>query len=127
MPKLSETTNHEPLSIKDIPELKKAFSIIHKINEKYKIIKEQRIIYETEKQSLSNDIITILELIGEMTDPLFACREKLESNYFTKISDPVLARKMFLNEYESMHKPYDQVKNIAWALYYKINNLKDDE
>lgn len=122
-----ENVIHKPLAYHEIPQLKKAYNLLIKLSTKFDQLNKFNEINEKERNILVADIITILELIGEMTDPLFAIRDDIEAKYFAKVKDPEIARKLFLNEYEALHKPYDYVKNFGWNLYYKMMNLNDDE
>lgn len=123
----NENTQYIPLSYQEIPELKKAYEILIKLRNKYEMIKQQRKINEAEKYGMANDVVAIMEAVGVLTDPLFQSRNEIESKYFSMVKDPVIAREMFLKEYEGIHKPYDYVKNFAWHLYYKVMELKESE
>jgi hypothetical protein len=123
----NKTAPFTPLSFHDIPELEKAHKILSNLNSKVEVIKGKRKIKEEEKHEYANDVLTILQYVGELTDPLFADRDNIEAKHFALIKNPKTAREMFLNEYESKHKPYDQVKKYGWDVFYRIMGIKDIE
>ena len=69
--------------------------------------------------SLTTDI---LYLIGEHSQPIFDLREVIEKEYTTKyLKSPALGKKLYLEYYEGLHKPYDRLKNRAFKLIKLID------
>jgi len=63
---------------------------------------------------LTNDI---LYLIGEYSQPIFDLRTTMEEAYSKKyIKTPALGKELYLKHYESLHKPYDKIKNKVFKL-----------
>ena len=60
-------------------------------------------------------LFKLLMEVGNLSQPAFDLRDKLENIYITKYkATPKLGKKLFLEHYSKIHKPYDKLKNSIW-------------
>lgn len=80
------------------------------------------------KEILSNKILDVLEIVGEMSLPLFKRRKEIEEKWSRSFpDDPEAARDGWLDEYHKLHKPYDKIKDRAYDLFCKINSIPEKD
>lgn len=76
----------------------------------------------SKKKQLVYVVSTVLDAVGELSQPAFDVREKMEEDYNLKyLKSPALGKELFLKHYESLHKPYDKLKNKCFDLLNKID------
>ena len=74
------------------------------------------------KKQLVFVVSTVLDAVGELSQPAFDVRESMEEEYNKKyIKSPALGKQLFLKEYELLHKPFDKLKNKCFDLLTKID------
>jgi hypothetical protein len=111
----------------DNPELNKTKEMLHKTYNQIQHLSKYNPLTTDEKIIISNNIILIMERIGELSQPIFNRIGEIEISHFKLNLDPTAARKSFLQEYTTLHKPYDRIKTIAWTMYYNINGWNEEE
>ena len=76
----------------------------------------------TQRKVMYAKISELLDLIGELSKPIFNSRIAIEESYRKKYDkQPALGKKLWLDHYEGLHKPYDQLKNKCWNLLSKLD------
>ena len=74
--------------------------------------------------TLYDDTIRVLLYVADLSLPVFNLMNKIETKYYSRYpNDFKLARKLFLSEYETLHLPYDTLKNKCYTLLKDIDNL----
>lgn len=74
--------------------------------------------------TLYDDTIRVLLYIADLSLPVFNLMDSIESKYYSRYpNDFKLARKLFLAEYESLHMPYDTLKNKCYSLLNDIDRI----
>lgn len=104
-------------------ELEQAINILSKVEKDYKWYRDSSsVIPISKKQVLVYMTATVLDLVGELSMTRFDVRETMEQEYHTKFpQSPELGKKLYLDHYENLHKPYDKIKNKCFDLLSKID------
>jgi hypothetical protein len=119
---LTCTVNREDFSFSQIKHY------LAKISDTYsKLIIEDGEISPEVKEFLSNKIYEVLEIVGEMSQPIFNTRHEIEDRWMLKCKDAKAARDSWIKEYTALHKPYDKLKDQAYDLFCQINEISEDE
>lgn len=64
-----------------------------------------------------NKIVWILDKIGQLSMTAFEINNKLEDMYFLKYKhSPALAKKLWQEHYENIHRPYNILKNRCYRM-----------
>jgi DNA-binding transcriptional MerR regulator len=79
------------------------------------------------KEILTDRIYEVLEIIGEMSQPIFNRRQEIENRWMRDCSDHQTALEGWIKEYTSLHKPYDKLKDQAYHLFCRVNEIPEDD
>lgn len=80
------------------------------------------------KKTLSDQLIDLLEIIGEMSIPVFNKRKEIENKWSLLITDnPAKAREEWIKEYRRLHRPYDKLKDRTYSLFCQINSIPEKD
>jgi hypothetical protein len=103
-------------------ELFKAEEVIEKLKNRLRIIKTKRIIDDKIHTSMFEQIIRVLDYVGELSLPAFGIEDDLEQLYIKRYPHcPVLAKKLWLDHYENVHHPYNLLKNRCYKLLEELD------
>lgn len=61
-----------------------------------------------------------LDLLGELSLPIFQMRVDMEKRYLNEYGYRE-GRRMFIEHYTSLHKPYDELKEVVFELIEKLD------
>ena len=62
--------------------------------------------------------------MGNLSLPAFACEDIIEKEYFTKYKHaPELAKKLWWDHYERIHRPYTLFKNRLFKMIEDLDEL----
>lgn len=107
------------------------------LNEIYRVVKNLQKKFEQEKRTVprptEKNIETIdyvlrkcLRKVADMSMTRNEIESQLKDHYTTTYAKkPALGKKLFLEHYFSLHKPYDKVKNITWKMIFAIDEYKE--
>ena len=74
--------------------------------------------------TLYDDTVRVLLYVADLSLPIFNLMNSIENKYNSRYpNDYRLARQLFLAEYESLHQPYDVLKNKCYFLLDNIDRL----
>ena len=74
--------------------------------------------------ALYDKITNALYYVGGLSMPAFDVQEKLEEEYFNTYKHaPELARKLWLDHYARIHRPYNILKNRLFRMYDNLDEL----
>lgn len=105
-------------------ELSKAEEIIEKQRKKYRDLEEQHLIDDKTFVVLYEEVVRILDYIGRLSMPAFAIEKQMEEKYVLQYpKSPELAKKLWLDHYESIHHPYNILKNRCFRM---LEEMDDD-
>ena len=103
-------------------ELQKAEEFLLKLKTQFKAIQKSEDINDNVHMQLFEEIIKVLDYLGRLSMPTFAIREKLETRYVLQYTNsPALAKKLFTDHYESLHHPYDVLKNKCFRFLDELD------
>lgn len=103
-------------------ELSHAGDVIEKLKNKLRIIENQQTINDEIHTTLFEQIIKVLDYVGELSTPVFAIEEKIEEIYRIKfLHYPELAKKLWFDHYEIVHHPYTLLKNRGYKLLDELD------
>lgn len=113
-------------------ELYKATEIIIKLRTKLNNVIYSKKISPTEHTLMFEEIVQVLDYIGNLSQTVFDIEEELEKQYTLHYHQaPKLGKKLYWNHYESLHHPYSLLKNRCHRMleeldqhYIKTNNSK---
>lgn len=78
--------------------------------------------------SLYEDVIKLLDWAGRMSMPLFEVEDDIEALYVKEyIHCPALAKELFYQHYEQLHKPYTLLKHRCYWLLDKLDATYQDK
>lgn len=111
-------------------ELLSAENAIYELKKQFKSHHFNRRINDNEFIIMYEETIRVLDYIGKLSIPAFEIEDKLEELYLKKyIDSPCLAKKLWLDHYDSIHHKYSLLKNRCFKilddldlLYQKINH-----
>ena len=95
--------------------------------EKQKLIVIDAIVHKTLNDNVHyqiyNEIVRVLDYVGRLSMQVFAINEELEKLYLLKFkSSPAMARELWLNHYDHLHRPYSLIKNRCFKLLDKLDD-----
>jgi hypothetical protein len=103
-------------------ELSKAEEVIEKLKLKIKDIIVNKTINDKIHTTLFEEIIRVLDYVGNLSVPFFKVEEKLEELYILQYShSPKLAKKLWLDHYEFIHHPYNLLKNRCFRMLDELD------
>lgn len=102
-------------------ELSMAEDAIDKLKHKIKNLKS---ITDNEHTLIYEEIIRVLDYVGRLSMPYFEIAEELECLYVIKYPhSPELAKKLWLDHYELIHKPYNLLKNRCFRALDELDDF----
>ncbi|MDA3781028.1 MAG: hypothetical protein PF487_12525, partial [Bacteroidales bacterium] len=82
-----------------------------------KIFKKKKFISDEEFISIFEKIINILEYVGKLSMPAFAIEDELKEKYkLNFLHAPELGKKLWLDHYGNVHRPYNLLKNRSFKM-----------
>jgi len=113
------------LSIPDNTEnLNKANDLIIKYQKQLLQYKKRRHINNMEFLILYESTISVLNYVGQLSYPLLDIEEWLEFNYTIKYKNsPELAKKLWVEHYHSIHRPYNLLKKRCFTILDELDEL----
>lgn len=99
-------------------ELSRAEDVIEKLKTKInQYVTNVHLITDDQFIQVYNEIFRVLDYVGQLSVPAFAIEDQLEEMYDKKYRHaPELAKKLWLDHYENVHKPYTVLKNRCFKL-----------
>ena len=99
--------------------LETAANLIKRSDKDYKWYRDNdKEIPLVKKKQLIYVVSTVLDAVGELSQPTFDLREGMEADYNIKyVKSPALGKQLFLKHYES----FDKIKNKCFDLLNKID------
>ena len=99
-------------------QLYEAEQYIKDIKTQVLLCQEEKKIDDKTYNKLHDKITDILYYVGELSMPAFNVHEKLEDEYFNVYKHaPELAKKLWLDHYNRLHRPYNILKNRLFRMY----------
>jgi hypothetical protein len=103
-------------------ELSKAEEVIDKLKTELKTITVNKIINNRLHTKLFEEIIRVLDYVGQLSEPAFAIEDELERMYILKYKhSPSLAKKLWLDHYGEIHHPYNILKNRCFRMLDELD------
>ncbi|MFA5366670.1 MAG: hypothetical protein WC333_02200 [Dehalococcoidia bacterium] len=103
-------------------ELSKAEDLIEKLRIRILKIKSAGCINGRIHGNLYEEIVRVLDYVGGLSRAAFAVQEEVEAVYFRKYkSTPALAKKLWLDHYALIHKPYNRLKNRCFRMLEELD------
>jgi hypothetical protein len=102
---------------------KQIYHYLEQIELKY--LKNQKL-SAAAKQTLSDKVLDVLDIVGEMSLPIFNKRDEIERKWMVGCTNREAARDSWLKEYSQLHKPYDKLKDRAYDIFCQINGIDPD-
>lgn len=93
-------------------------------NLKLKVIDEivNKTINDNVHDYLYEEIIRVLDYVSRLSMQVFDINETLEKEYLLKYKkSPAMARQLWLNHYDRLHRPYTLIKNRCFKLLDKLD------
>lgn len=104
-------------------ELSKAEEVIGKLNKKFNLIQEFKKINDKNHDEIYNELIKILDYVGRLSTPAFQIEDELERMYTLHYpKSPKLAKKLFNNHYNEIHKSYNKLKNKCFRMLDEVDD-----
>jgi hypothetical protein len=104
-------------------ELAKAEGLIDKIKSKFESHQKFRNLTDKSHTSLYEETVRILDYVGHLSVPAFKIEEELEAMYVLQFKHaPQLAKKLWLDHYDYLHRPYTLLKNRCFRLLEDLDN-----
>jgi hypothetical protein len=98
-------------------ELCDAETILVKNKEKLLVLHNTKSIDDDTHTTMYDNIIMVLNYIGNLSTPSFNIQDDLKDLYVLQYPhSPALAKQLFLEHYEQIHKPYNLLKNRCYRL-----------
>lgn len=86
----------------------------HNLN---KTITEVKLIEDNEFVIVFEEIATVLDYVGRLSMPAFAIGDEMEEMYKMKfLHAPELAKKLWLDHFSNVHRPYNALKNRCFKM-----------
>lgn len=103
-------------------ELSKAEDVIEKLRDKFKKIVEIQAINGKIHTELYEEIVRVLDYLGRLSTPAFDIGDELERLYILQYpKSPKLAKKLWLDHYDSIHHPYSLLKNRCFRMLEELD------
>jgi len=105
-------------------ELSKAEDIIEKIKYNMRIMEIENNITDKEHTKTFEYIIRVLDFVGQLSTPAFGIENELERMYVLRyVHAPELGKKLWLDHYETIHYPYNKLKNRCFKLLDELDEF----
>lgn len=103
-------------------ELMKAEEAIQKLKNKFIDIQKKENINGKQHDDLYNNIIAVLDYVGKLSIPVFHIEDDLEKMYILQYpKQSALAKKLWLDHYDTLHHPYTILKNRCYRLLEELD------
>lgn len=103
-------------------ELSDAENKIDKIKFRLDEIKTNKTIDDNIYVTMFKQIVHVIDYVGGLSMPAFEINNELEEMYKMKfLRSPELAKKLWLDHYGEIHKPYNILKNRCYRLLDVLN------
>jgi hypothetical protein len=104
-------------------ELNKAEDCIEKIKCNFETHQKFRNLTNKSHTSLYEEIVRVLDYVGHLSIPAFNIEEELEAMYVKQFKHaPALGKKLWLDHYDYIHRPYTLLKNRCYRLLEDLDN-----
>jgi hypothetical protein len=104
-------------------ELLKAESLIDKIKIKFEQHQKFKNLTGKSHTSLYEEIVRVLDYVGNLSTVVFQIEEELEAMYILQFKHaPQMAKKLWLDHYDFLHRPYTLLKNRCYRLLEDLDN-----
>jgi len=104
-------------------ELSKAEGLIDKIKIKFESHQKFKNLTDKSHTSLYEEIVRVLDYVGNLSVPAFKIEEELEAMYVMQFKHaPAMGKKLWLDHYDYLHKPYTLLKNRCYRLLEDLDN-----
>lgn len=101
-------------------ELSKAEEVIEKL--KNEITNSTDSITDLSHDRLYEQVIRVLDYVGHLSVPAFEINDRLEAMYIQQHPyAPGLAKELWLQHYETIHHPYNLLKNRCWRMLEELD------
>jgi len=99
-------------------QLSTAEDIIEKLKARLsKIVRTNKLISDNDFISIFEEIIKVLDYVGRLSMPAFAIEDELAEMYKMNYSHaPELGKKLWLDHYGNVHRPYNLLKNRCFKM-----------
>ena len=105
-------------------ELSSAEDKIEKIKIRFKKCQDENIITNIEYTALYEETTKVLDYVGRLSIPAFNVEDELKEQYFQQFRHtPALAKKLWLEHFQSIHHPYNLLKNRCFKLLEDYDEL----
>jgi hypothetical protein len=105
-------------------ELAKAEDCIEKLKHKFEAFQKFKNLTDKSHTSLYEEIVRILDYVGHLSMPAFKIEEELEAMYVKQFKHaPSMAKKLWLDHYDYLHRPYTLLKNRCFRLLEDLDEL----
>ena len=103
-------------------ELSKAEDVIEKLKNKLKKIQQNKSITDKLHTELYEETVRVLDYLGRLSIPAFEIENELERMYILQYpKSPQLAKKLWLDHYDSLHHPYTLLKNRCYHILEELD------
>ena len=103
-------------------ELSNAEEVIEKLKDKLKKIKKDKNINDTVHETMYEEAIRVLDYVGGLSDSIFKIGDEMENFYKMEyLHSPELGKKLWLDNYDKIHHPYDLLKNRCFTLLDELD------
>jgi hypothetical protein len=104
-------------------ELCKAEDCIEKLKGKLEAFQKFKNLTDKSHTSLYEEIVRILDYVGGLSVPAFKIEEELEEMYVRQFKHaPAMGKKLWLDHYDYIHRPYTLLKNRCYRLLEDLDN-----
>lgn len=101
-----------------------ATKMIEQIKANLKIQQSQKILDDKTFVSMYEQTVQMLDYVGNLSKPAFDIGDDLEEMYYMKYPNtPKLAKKLWLDHYETIHKKYNTLKNRCYRILEELDEL----
>lgn len=109
-------------------ELSDSENKIEKIKIRLNFIKKTKTIDDNIHVTMFEEIVQVLDYVGRLSSPAFEIQDELEEIYKMKfLKSPELAKKLWLDHYGMIHKPYNVLKNRCHRLLDELDEVYEDK
>jgi hypothetical protein len=103
-------------------ELYDAEAVLVKYKEKLLLLHNNKNIDDDTHTTMYDSIIMVLNYVGNLSTPSFNIQDDLKDLYILQYPhSPALAKQLFLEHYEQMHRPYNLLKNRCYRLLEELD------
>lgn len=109
-------------------QLKEITRIITNLQKKFDLGKQSYpALTEKQVETMEYVMDKCLRKVADLSMSLNIIQKDMEEHYILTYSKtPAIGKKLYLNHYFSLHKPYDKVKNKSWKFIFILKKYKKD-